>query len=142
METYWQSDGPQPHVINIQFAKKMEIEEIEIYSNHKLDESYTPQKISIMAGPNFQELREVKTFELEEISGWISFSFKEMDENTMTQKLLCTNFVQICILQNHQNGRDTHLRQVKIYGPKKPSSSLSTSTQFNSVDYSQFDTLR
>ena len=26
--------------------------------------------------------------------------------------------LQIAILSNHQNGRDTHVRQVKLYGPE------------------------
>jgi hypothetical protein len=29
------------------------------------------------------------------------------------------HLVQIAVLANHQNGRDTHIRQVKIYGPAK-----------------------
>lgn len=31
---------------------------------------------------------------------------------------LHTNFVQIAILTNHQNGRDSHLRQIRIYAPR------------------------
>jgi hypothetical protein len=27
--------------------------------------------------------------------------------------------VQVAVLTNHQNGRDTHVRQIKIYGPRK-----------------------
>ena len=59
-DTYWQSDGPQPHLVNIQFHKKVEeraeggrlkclqvsIKEIAMYCDFKLDESYTPSKIS------------------------------------------------------------------------------------------------
>jgi hypothetical protein len=32
LETYWQSDGPQPHLVNIQFHKKTRVQEIEIYT--------------------------------------------------------------------------------------------------------------
>eukprot|EP00957_Ditylum_brightwellii_P131486 10029255-Ditylum_brightwellii.AAC.1 len=28
------------------------------------------------------------------------------------------HFIQICISSMHQNGRDTHIRQVKIFGPR------------------------
>ena len=28
------------------------------------------------------------------------------------------NGLQIAVLSNHQNGRDTHLRQVKVFGPR------------------------
>ena len=44
-DTYWQSDGGQPHRINIQFHKKMSISQIWFYLDYKLDESYTPKKI-------------------------------------------------------------------------------------------------
>ena len=29
-----------------------------------------------------------------------------------------TFMIQIAVLGNHQNGRDTHLRQIKLFGPK------------------------
>ena len=45
-ETYWQSDGGQPHLINVQFHKKMSIVEIAFYLDYNLDESYTPKKLS------------------------------------------------------------------------------------------------
>ena len=28
-------------------------------------------------------------------------------------------FMQLAVLSNHQNGRDTHIRQIKIYGPRQ-----------------------
>ena len=38
--------------------------------------------------------------------------------------LLCSEplnayFVQLAVISNHQNGRDTHIRQVKVYGPRQ-----------------------
>lgn len=139
IETYWQSDGPQPHMINIQFPRKMEVEEIEFYTDFKLDESYTPHHISIKSGTNYHDLKEIKFLELEEANGWISFNFKEKDENS--EKYLNTNFIQVGIVQNHQNGRDTHLRQLKIYGPKKSTVSLFNNS-FSNLEYTQFETLR
>ena len=56
-DTYWQSDGPQPHLVNIQFHKKVSIKEIGIYCDFKQDESYTPSKISIRAGTHFHDLQ-------------------------------------------------------------------------------------
>ena len=35
--TFWQSDGSQPHLINIQFMKKTRIQEISIYLDFKSD---------------------------------------------------------------------------------------------------------
>ncbi|XP_010694225.1 anaphase-promoting complex subunit 10 isoform X3 [Beta vulgaris subsp. vulgaris] len=56
-ETYWQSDGAQPHLINIQFQKKVKLQLIVLYVDFKLDESYTPSKISIRAGDGFHNLK-------------------------------------------------------------------------------------
>lgn len=43
-ETYWQSDGQLPHLVNIQFKRKTTIRDICIYTDYKLDESYTPSR--------------------------------------------------------------------------------------------------
>ena len=45
-----------------------------IYADFKLDESYTPHKVSIRAGNSAYDLREIKTLEMEEPSGWQCFS--------------------------------------------------------------------
>ncbi|KAH1019888.1 hypothetical protein HUJ04_009639 [Dendroctonus ponderosae] len=68
-DTYWQSDGQLPHLVNIQFQRKTTISDIYIYTDYKLDESYTPSRI------------------------------------------------QLAVTSNHQNGRDTHMRQIKIHSP-------------------------
>ena len=44
LDTYWQSDGPQPHLINIQFRRKTTITDICLYADYKADESYTPSR--------------------------------------------------------------------------------------------------
>ena len=43
INTFWQSDGTQPHEVNIQFLCKKSICAISFYLEHKLDESYTPK---------------------------------------------------------------------------------------------------
>ena len=40
--TFWQSDGQQPHLVNIQFLKKTRVSELALYLDFKTDESYTP----------------------------------------------------------------------------------------------------
>lgn len=57
--TYWQSDGPQPHLINIQFHKLTAVSFVSIYTDYKNDESYTPSKISIRTGNDPNDLRQV-----------------------------------------------------------------------------------
>ena len=89
LDTYWQSDGAQPHLVNIQFQKKVRVREVAIYADYKLDESYTPSKISIRAGNSF-DLREIKVVDLEEpVSGCTSDSERQTaaaDEMTTTRR--------------------------------------------------------
>jgi len=116
------SDGPQPHLVNIQFHRKMVIHHIRVYTDFKLDESYTPAKISIRSGTTFHDLQEIHVQELHEPSGWHTIL------PTIEQAAgggeggggpLRTHFIQVAVLANHQNGRDTHIRQIKIYTPRR-----------------------
>ena len=76
LNTFWQSDGSQPHLVNIQFMKKTRVQEISMYFDFKSDESYTPSKISIRAGNNLQDLKEVQFLEMKEPSGWFTVPLK------------------------------------------------------------------
>jgi len=169
-DTYWQSDGGQPHLCNIQFLQRKAISCICVYLDYNLDESYTPKQLSIRTGMTFHDLEEVQLVELFEPVGWICIPLKgaldpldddeeeddddhgdelkehtskEEDEmfstsqydipvedepivQTLKSQLVQswkhptkTHFVQICIVSMHQNGRDTHIRQMKLFGPKK-----------------------
>ena len=71
------SDGPQPHLINIQFHKKMHIHEIVVYTDFKLDESYTPTRVSVRGGTNFNDLQEIEVVDMTEPTGWIVIPLKE-----------------------------------------------------------------
>ncbi|KFM65144.1 Anaphase-promoting complex subunit 10, partial [Stegodyphus mimosarum] len=112
LETYWQSDGPQPHLINIQFQKKTTIQDVCLYADYKLDESYTPNRISIRAGTHFHNLQEIIVFELNEPAGWIKIPLTDSLDQPIR-----TYLVQIAVLSNHQNGRDTHMRQIHVHSP-------------------------
>ncbi|KAI5072287.1 hypothetical protein GOP47_0012393 [Adiantum capillus-veneris] len=115
LETYWQSDGAQPHLVNIQFQKKVRLQQLAIYVDYKHDESYTPNKISVRAGNSFHDLREIKQVDLFEPVGWVRVSLCPNDSIEFLRAFL----VQLAVLSNHQNGRDTHIRQIKIYGPRQ-----------------------
>ncbi|DBB06707.1 hypothetical protein WJX77_001987 [Trebouxia sp. C0004] len=114
-DTYWQSDGSQPHLINIQFQKKVRLQSLAVYLDYKLDESYTPNKVSVSAGTSYDDLRPIKTVEMEEPTGWVNIPLQvpELSEP------LKAYFVQLAVISNHQNGRDTHIRQVKVFGPRQ-----------------------
>ena len=45
VDTFWQSDGTQPHLVNVQFQRKVRIAEVVLYVDYRNDESYTPQKV-------------------------------------------------------------------------------------------------
>eukprot|EP00775_Hariotina_reticulata_P013199 gene13199-13330_t len=118
------SDGAQPHLVNIQFSKRMELKELHIYLDYKADESYTPSRLAIRAGSTCHNLKDVCMVELREPIGW----------------------TKVAVLANHQNGRDTHIRQVLLYGPAFPSgtssSSLGCSGQFDTLEFSCYSVIR
>jgi hypothetical protein len=114
--------------------------QVAIYVDYRQDESYTPQKLSIRAGNSFHDLREIKSVELEEPTGWQRYSL--VPDGGKAGEVLRAYFVQartiehpeavlsffvsvspllsqLAVLSNHQNGRDTHIRQVKIFGPRQ-----------------------
>jgi len=111
-ETYWQSDGQLPHLVNIQFKRKTTVSSVAIYTDFRHDESYTPSKVSVRCGTNFNDLQEIEVVELKEPSGWVKIPLKDLND-----RLVRSFMVQIAVLSNHQQGRDTHLRQIKIYSP-------------------------
>ncbi|PNH10062.1 Anaphase-promoting complex subunit 10 [Tetrabaena socialis] len=114
-DTFWQSDGLQPHLINIQFQRKMPLLELHMHVDYKLDESYTPSKISVRAGHTYQDLKEVRVVDLEEPSGWIVVP---LTVDGAPHEPLKAFYLQLAVLTNHQNGRDTHIRQVKVWSAR------------------------
>eukprot|EP01083_Nonionella_stella_P022799 63033_1 len=144
IDTFWQSDGSQPHLVNIEFHKKMKILDIALYADFKLDESYTPNKLSIRVGTSFDDLKEIRQVDLDEPQGWVPIAVSPIATQTGDESYLRSNVIQIAILSSHQNGRDTHIRQIKIYGPTlsiKKTFSCDLS-RFTSEEFSQFACIR
>ncbi|XP_061356143.1 anaphase-promoting complex subunit 10 isoform X2 [Gastrolobium bilobum] len=129
LETYWQSDGAQPHLVNVQFQKKVRLQ---------LDESYTPSKVSIRAGDGFHNLKEIKTVELVKPTGWVYVSLSGVDPR---ETFVNTFMLQIAVLSNHLNGRDTHVRQIKVYGPR-PNPIPHQPFQFTSTEFITYSSIR
>ncbi|XDG03764.1 hypothetical protein ABKA04_003379 [Annulohypoxylon sp. FPYF3050] len=111
---FWQSDGPQPHRLNIHFVKRVEIRAIRFYLDYELDESYTPTKIQIFGGWGANFVIPFKIMDLNMPKGWIDVPIAGAgggpDGNSM-----CCWFIRIVVLENHQNGKDTHIRGIKVY---------------------------
>jgi len=62
--------------------------------------------------------QEVRSLELTEPSGWIHVRLKRPGDAADAPGLRAY-LVQLVVLTNHQNGRDTHVREVKVFGPRK-----------------------
>ena len=143
LSTFLQSDDIQPHFILIQYLKKTRISEVWLYLDYKTDESYTPSKISIRIENSFNEMVDIRTIEYEEPIGWFPIYLEEKNSDSKTIKpYIKTMTLQIMILQNTHNGRDTHIRGVKIFAPRENKSFDMTFPKFLSNEYTQYDELR
>lgn len=96
------------------------------YMDHKQDESYTPSKMTILIGNSQLDLQvpfirniqnnceELIVLNLDEPQGWICVDvgkyLEEQGEGDLKFSML-----QVAIHANHQNGKDTHLRQIKVF---------------------------
>ena len=94
LETYWQSDGIQPHFINIQFLRKMSVSRVCLYLDYNLDESYTPKKISIKSGMSTHDPEDVTAIELQEPIGWVSISLSSSESENISD-CLRTHVIQV-----------------------------------------------
>lgn len=50
--------------------------------------------------------------DLSEPSGWVVIPIRDESERPIR-----TFMIQIAVISNHQNGRDTHMRQIKVHSP-------------------------
>ena len=141
METYWQSDGSQPHTISIQFLRKVYVSDVCLYLDYNLDESYAPKRVNIRVGTSFHDLVDVVTVELTDPTGWTVI---ELPCDAESSNTLHTHLLQIQVLSMHQNGRDTHVRQVKLYGPRLSPRVMGNFAldMFRSIDMQQYALLR
>ncbi|KAF2843488.1 galactose-binding like protein, partial [Patellaria atrata CBS 101060] len=112
---FWQSDGPQPHCLNIHFFKLVEICGMRIFLDFEQDESYTPTKIQFLAGMGYNDLQMFGEMAFEQPRGWIDVDFSGKGAVPILRAFL----VQVKIVENHQNGKDTHLRGLQIFAKDK-----------------------
>jgi len=103
-----------------------------IYLDYDLDESYTPTLIRFAAGTSYHDLQEFCCMKFEQPRGWLDVDFEpgvggpdlehddseqENDEQGLLRRMptLRCMLVQVRICENHQNGKDTHLRGLQIF---------------------------
>lgn len=109
------SDGIQPHRLTIYFVKRVEIRALRFYVDHNQDESYTPIKIHWLAGTSLHDLHNFGECLLQKPAGWIEVPLTGAGGGEDGNSLMA-HVVQAQIIENHQNGKDTHIRGLKIFG--------------------------
>ncbi|KAI9783124.1 MAG: anaphase promoting complex subunit doc1 [Geoglossum umbratile] len=124
---FWQSDGPQPHLLNIHFFKRVSIVAIRLYLDWENDESYTPTKMSLLAGTGYHDLVEFVELAFEQPRGWINIDLSGVGGAAdgaasvrgrgagAAGAVLRAWLVQVRVSENHQNGKDTHVRGLQIF---------------------------
>ncbi|KAL4809257.1 galactose-binding domain-like protein [Aspergillus unguis] len=173
---YWQSDGPQPHTLTLHFFKLVAVVKIRVYLDFSLDESYTPTKMTFLAGMGGNDLVEFAIWEGEGPCGWVDVPLEgvggqnggwvrkkrrrrrarksvqsqgkgrragtsiltetddlyheaedgtddgddddtdpEDDDDPYAGNVLKAMVIQMRVMENHQNGKDTHVRGFQVF---------------------------
>lgn len=108
------SDGQQPHLVTIHFVRRVEIRAIRFYVDYKNDESYTPTNIIFYAGTGPHDLIQFAEVPLTNPVGWQDVPIANCGGGPDGHSLFAW-IVQMHIKENHQNGKDTHIRGIKIF---------------------------
>ncbi len=132
-------------MINIQFLRKVSLTKLCLYLDYATDESYTPKKVSISIGTCLHDLSDIITVDMNEPCGWVvidltkSLKLQEEETNCIRAHLL-----QVKVLAMHQNGKDTHIRQLKIYGKREPPRVMADlyHDDFKTVEMAQYCMIR
>lgn len=103
MSEYWATDDVLPHGIQISFARARYVQSVQLFLSFTQDDSYTPEKIDIRAGLTREDVRTVGSVELVEPEGLLTLN--------IARRCL---YVQVVINSNHQEGKDSHVRHLKV----------------------------
>nr|CAI5863926.1 unnamed protein product [Callosobruchus analis] len=75
---------------------------------------------------------------LTEPSGWVHVPVKDIRD-----KPIRVFMIQIAVTSNHQNGRDTHMRQIKIHSPiENTGVPVENFLTFSTIEFQQYTTIR
>ena len=141
LDTYWQSDGVAPHTLNVAFVRRVSVSQVCLYVDFNLDESYTPKKIAVKSGTSLHDLIDVTAVELHEPIGWVTIA---LSDPYGSNGPLRTHLIQLRVVSMHQNGRDTHIRQLKVFGPRADTLVMGNTPldSFHSTEMQQYAVLR
>lgn len=71
-------------------------------------------------------------------TGWVAIPMKDSKA-----PFIRTFMLQIAIISNHQNGRDTHMRQIRLHSPISDRHyPLEAFGKFSTVNFQKFVTIR
>lgn len=99
LEQFWHTDGNLPHYIEIEFSEIKKLAEIRMSLGHTQDKSYIPKEIEIRCGKTRDTIEPLKTVLISDKMAVVSIGINEA----------CC-YLQIIILSNHQEGRDSRIR--------------------------------
>ncbi|KAL5127819.1 DExH-box ATP-dependent RNA helicase DExH15 chloroplastic [Glycine soja] len=107
---------------------------------NKLDESYTPSKVSIRDDDGFHNLKEIKTVELVKATGWVYLSLSGADprdqlEESITEKVTRQVMASFSQLQLQMQSQGLAVPPEPLVGPSGPR----VSTKWSCVDPSGND---
>jgi len=142
-DTFWHSDGPQPHFITVEFPRKVAIQKISIFLSWPLDDSYTPSTLAIRAGTGPSDLQDVRVASLDKPDGWITFDVSsEPDEDGNSFKPIHAYVLQVIVIQNHMSGKDTHIRGLRVLGPQEEDAPDGDPFPWKSLEFKMYERLR
>ena len=113
-KTYWQSDGTQPHRIEISFPRLVLVSEICLLLDHPGDDSYTPSRVHVRCGTSCRDAEEILQASFSSPTGWVSIQLRN-EQRAVTQ-LIAGSYFALDFTENHENGRDSRVHGLKIYG--------------------------
>jgi anaphase-promoting complex subunit 10 len=84
------------------------------FVDYSQDESYTPTHIIFYAGTGHHDLIHFAELQLTNPSGWQDVPIGGCGGGPDGNSLCCW-LVQMHVKENHQNGKDTHIRGIKLF---------------------------
>lgn len=115
-ESYWQSDGSQPHIVDIYFSKRIELALLAVFFGFEIDESYSPKVVKLYVGDSISDLIYYEEWYIGKVTQWYIRKFPSLEDTDGEQNIpIKCHVLRLVFPVNHDNGKDTHLRGVRIF---------------------------
>ncbi|KAF9112591.1 Anaphase-promoting complex subunit 10 [Mortierella sp. AM989] len=115
------------------------IQQISFYYDYKQDESYTPLRVSVRGGTAFHDLKELVNVEMEPITGWANITLEDIPGSGRPPRVF---LLQLAIISNQLGGRDTHVRQLKLFSAREPTVSENDEIPFTEPEFLLYSRIR